>query len=301
MSVPQSSSQRAQLEALLGLPARRVEADLREQMIEPGTPPELAEAMQYAVLGGGKRLRPAMVALACQAAGGDSQGRDARLSAMAVEMIHCYSLVHDDLPAMDDDQLRRGLPTVHVKFGQAMAILVGDALLTRALGLLAGASPDLGPRLLAELAAGAGPAGMIAGQVADMALCQVPDAQAGVEYVQARKTAALIRASAALGATCARADDVTYTALTKYAEKLGMVFQVVDDLLDATGSARQAGKRVGKDAQAGKRTHVSLLGVQATQALAQRWTDQAIAYLAPLGAAGDDLAQLARLLSRRIH
>jgi farnesyl diphosphate synthase len=296
---PEKSAATGRLAELLGGAAEQVQADLDARMIEPGTPEPLAEAMRYAAGGGGKRLRPALVMLAAEAVGAEPGDENVRRAAMAVEMVHCYSLVHDDLPAMDDDDLRRGRPTVHVRFGEAMAILVGDALLTRALGLLAETDPAIAPALLGELAGAAGPAGMIAGQVADMGLCPLPEGVEGVEYVQARKTAALIAAAAGLGAICARAGDVQYKALTRYAHQLGMVFQVVDDLLDVTASAEQVGKHVGKDAQAGKRTHLTLLGEDQARRLARQWTDRAISHLAPLGPAGGRLEELARLLTSR--
>ena len=183
--------------------ARKVESDLQLWLVDDGVPVSLAEAMHYCVLGGGKRLRPALVYLAAEAAGGSEDDEHVRRSAAAIEMVHTYSLVHDDLPAMDDDSLRRGRPTAHVKFGQAMAILAGDALLTRAFGVLA-EGPAGGPvaELTGELASAAGAAGMIAGQVADMALCEVPAGLDGLQYIHMRKTAALIRSAARMGAIC---------------------------------------------------------------------------------------------------
>ncbi|RPI63087.1 MAG: polyprenyl synthetase family protein, partial [Planctomycetaceae bacterium] len=249
------------LSQLLDPHVRAIEADIARWLVEPGCPNELAEAMRYSVMGGGKRLRPALVRMAAAAIGGTPDEMAAR-AATAVELVHCYSLVHDDLPAMDDDTLRRGRPTVHVQFGQAMAILVGDALLTRAFGVLAG-GPDssLAAKLVAELATAAGPAGMIAGQVADMELCTLPQGLDGLRFIHARKTGAMIRSACRMGAMCANADESAMKAISDYAEHLGLAFQVIDDVLDVTGSVESIGKTPGKDAAAGKKTYVSLLGL----------------------------------------
>ena len=286
------------LEGLLAPHARRVEADLERWLVEDGVPPALAEAMRYSVLGGGKRLRPGMVCLSAEAAGGNTTEMTRR-SAAAAELVHCYSLVHDDLPAMDDDALRRGRPTVHVQFGEAMAVLAGDALLTRAFGLLAEPDDPRSARLIAELALGAGPAGMIAGQVGDMALCELPEGLGGVEYVHLRKTGALIRAAGRMGAICGGADEAALGAITESAESLGLAFQLVDDILDATGDAAHLGKTPGKDARTGKRTYVSELGLDGSLRARRELTDRAAAALAPLGARARNLHQLVRLLADR--
>jgi len=291
----------ASLGELLAPYARRAEEQLDRLVPEPGVPEALSEAMRYCVLGGGKRLRPAVVWMASEAAGGDEADPSADRAAVGVELIHCYSLVHDDLPAMDNDTLRRGRPTAHVKFGEAMAILVGDALVTRAFGLLAGADEAVAAALVAELARAAGAAGMIAGQVADMDLCGVPDGADGLRFVHQRKTAALIRAAARMGALCARADPVALDAVTRFAEAIGEVFQLVDDLLDVTGTAEQLGKTPGKDAGAGKRTAAAVLGVERTRRLADELTRQAVVALEPLGDRPARLRELARLLVRRTH
>lgn len=287
---------------LLSPYAARAEACLQRWLVEPGTPATLAEAMRYCVLDGGKRLRPAVVWIAAEAAGDGPRptaGESADRAAVAVELVHCYSLVHDDLPAMDDDALRRGRPTAHVRFGQAMAILAGDALLTRAFGVLADAPPDLAAALAAELACGAGGAGMIAGQVADMGLCQVPQGAEGLRFIHARKTAALLRAAARMGALCGRADPARLEAVSRWAQAAGLAFQLVDDLLDVTASAAQIGKTPGKDAGAGKRSAPAVLGMADGARLCDELTAEAEAALAPLGARADRLRQLARLLARR--
>ena len=290
---------------LLAPAAEQVETDLRCWCVGPDAPPELAEAMRHCVLDGGKRLRPALVYFAAEAAGGDPKAEPVRRAAAAVELVHCYSLVHDDLPAMDDDRLRRGRPTAHVKFGEAMAILAGDALLTRAFAVLGELDdPQAGP-LAGELARAAGCAGMIAGQVADMGLCEVPPALDGLRYIHRRKTGALIRAAARMGAVCARAEPPQLQAVSNYADALGMSFQVIDDVLDVAGGAEDLGKTPGKDEAAGKRTYVAELGPDGARVLAGQLTEQAVQALAPLGgdpgAPGPKLRQLAELLAHRTH
>lgn len=286
------------LSELLSPHARQAEADLDRWLVEDGTPAALAQAMRYCVLGGGKRLRPALAYMAAQAVGGQVD-ECVRRSAVAVELVHCYSLVHDDLPAMDNDVLRRGLPTAHVKFGQAMAILAGDALLTRAFGVLA--PTGRAGQLVAELALGAGAAGMIAGQVADMNLCDVPAGLEGLDYIHLRKTAALIRSAVRMGAICAGACVSALSAVSEYGEKLGRAFQLMDDLLDVTGEAGDLGKAVQKDAQAGKRTHASELGLERAGAMGMELTEQAVKAIKPLGEKAADLCCLAQLLARRRH
>jgi len=293
----------SKLDELLGPYARRAQEQLARLLVEPGVPAPLAEAMRYCILLGGKRLRPAIVWMSAEAvASGGVGGVDAAAAertAAAVELVHGYSLVHDDLPAMDDDTLRRGRPTAHVRFGQAMAILAGDALLTRAFGLLAEAPAELAGPLAAELAGGAGPAGMIAGQVADMGLCPMPAGLDGVRYIHARKTAALIRAAARMGGLCGRADERAMAALSDWSASLGLAFQMVDDLLDVTADAEQLGKTPGKDAGAGKHSAAAVVGVPAARTLVCQISDRAALALAPLGAAADKLRELTDLLVRR--
>ncbi len=284
---------------LLAPYAKAVEADLAAWLVEPDVPPTLAEAMRYCVLNGGKRLRPALVVMAARAVEGRAENELTRRSAVAVELAHTYSLVHDDLPAMDDDVLRRGRPTAHVRFGEPMAILVGDALLTRAFGVLAESGDARSAILARELAVACGAAGMIAGQVADMDLCPIPDGLEGLRYVHLRKTAALIRGAVRMGALCGGADPAALEAISRYGQSLGLVFQLVDDLLDATGSSDRMGKAVGKDAQRGKRTHAALLGLEGACRLGQELTRSAVAALEELGKAAGDLKSLACLLVER--
>jgi geranylgeranyl pyrophosphate synthase len=289
------------IEDLLRPLARQAETDLERWVVEDGTPPEFAEALRYSVLGGGKRLRPALVRLTAEAVGGTTDSEAAARAGVAIELIHCCSLVHDDLPAMDNDVLRRGRPTAHVKFGEAMAILIGDALLTRAFGVLGEAPVPLAGRLVAELAAAAGSAGMTAGQVADMQLCHVPPGAEGLQFIQLRKTAAMIRGSTRMGAICGGATQAVLRSMGEYGEALGLAFQVYDDLLDATADAEELGKTPGKDAASGKRTYVTEMGLGAAQALGEELTRRAVAALEPLAGRGEKLAQLAQALAQRTH
>jgi geranylgeranyl pyrophosphate synthase len=229
----------------------------------PGTPESLREALAYALLGGGKRVRPALCLLAAEACGGSA--KVAMPAALAVEMIHAYSLVHDDLPCMDDDILRRGNPTVHVKFGEATAVLAGDALQAQAFATLASQpDADLALRQVRVLATAAGPAGMVGGQQLDM---DYEGVQVGIEQVlaiHAGKTGALLAASLELGVLAAGADPGPWR---PYAEAVGRLFQISDDVLDATRSTEDLGKTAGKDAHAHKATVVEVLGLEGARRL----------------------------------
>jgi geranylgeranyl diphosphate synthase type II len=270
----------------------------------PGCPAALLEAMRYSLLAPGKRLRPLLVVLAAEACGGTDAG--ALPAACAVEMIHAYSLIHDDLPAMDDDDLRRGLPTCHVKFGEALAILAGDALLTLAFQVLAeGYPPATAAACCRELARGAGACGMVGGQVDDLAWEKRGGGLADLEALHARKTGALFRACLRLGAWAARGerpggpDPALLEALDGYGRCFGLAFQITDDLLDVEGSADQTGKGVGKDAARGKLTYPGLLGAAESRARAERLCREAQEQLAPLGAGGRRLAALAQMVCTR--
>ncbi|MGB2822736.1 MAG: polyprenyl synthetase family protein [Phycisphaerae bacterium] len=293
------------LSGMLAEYARRTEADLARWLVEPDVPETLAEAMRYCCMGAGKRLRPGLVWMCAEAVTDGEVGHDelTARAAVAIELVHCYSLVHDDLPSMDDDTLRRGRPTAHVRFGEAMAVLAGDALLTRAFHILC--EPTVEARRSAELvralAEGAGAAGMIAGQVADMDLCPLPDGIEAVRFIHLRKTASLIRAAARMGAICGEAEPADLLGLTGWAENLGLAYQLVDDVLDVTGSAQQLGKTPGKDAGAGKRTAVAELGQRAAEEMTRQLTDRAVAALAPLAESADRLKELTWLLVRRTH
>jgi len=261
-------------------------------------PVPLHDAMRYAVLGGGKRIRPLLVLAAGEAVDAPQAALDA--AGCAVEMIHAYSLVHDDLPCMDDDVLRRGRPTVHVVWGEALAMLVGDALQAMAFEVLARVERPAAARMVAELAAAAGSRGMAGGQAIDLAAVGGPMTQAALEDMHRRKTGALLRASVRLGAMCGDArDDDARAHLDAYAEAIGLAFQVVDDILDVEGDAATLGKTAGKDADSNKPTYVSVLGLAESKRLAAALHASALSAIAPLGEAGRRLRELADLIVLR--
>ena len=270
-------------------------------------PAGLGDAMRYAVLDGGKRLRPLLVLAACEAVSGNAQA--ALRSACAVELIHAYSLVHDDMPCMDNDVLRRGKPTVHVKFGQARALLAGDALQALAFELL---TPDDGSvdaqvqaRLCRMLAQAAGFLGMAGGQAIDLASVGRPLTSAQLHEMHRLKTGALLQASVMMGAACgaaAQAAPKAQSALRAYGAAVGLAFQVVDDILDVTADSATLGKTAGKDAAQDKPTFVSLLGLQASKDYAQQLLAQALASLRASGLENTDALQaLADMLVNRAH
>jgi len=266
-------------------------------------PAELHRAMRYAVLGGGKRLRPVLVYVAGQALGAALERLDA--SAAAVEIIHAYSLVHDDLPAMDDDDLRRGRPTCHVAFGEAMAILAGDALQALAFEILADAaalhsSHRIHVEMLRTLAAACGAHGMAGGQAFDLAAVGKPLSPEQLERMHVYKTGALIRASVRLGALAAGCEEAgTLAALERYGHCIGLAFQIRDDILDVESDSATLGKTAGKDVAAAKPTYPAILGMAAARAQLAQLTDAAIVALAPLGARATELAALARYVAER--
>ena len=240
----------------------------------------LAEAMRYAVLGGGKRLRPVLVRLVGESLGAPLETLE--LPAVAVELVHAYSLVHDDLPCMDDDTLRRGRPTCHVQFGQAQAVLAGDALQTKAFELLATGPEELAVAWIGVLARAAGDAGMVGGQALDMTL-ERGAAAAEISAMHARKTAALIEGAAELGAVSARAEAGVRDAVRRYGRALGLLFQATDDLLDVTGDAATLGKAPGTDDRNERPTLVATLGVEGARRAADGWAAVAQAAATELG------------------
>ncbi len=278
-----------------------------------GVPPRLAEAMRYAVFSGGKRVRPILALMACEAAGGSPE--DALPFACAVELIHTYSLVHDDLPAMDDDELRRGRPTVHVAFDEALAILTGDALLTEAFRIAAGALRDgraVGTDdaaraahaarvvgVIAAIAEAAGAAGMVGGQVADLAAEGAPANEELVESIHRRKTAALIAVAVDAGAIAGGASGAVLEALRTYGRTLGLAFQVADDILDATASSAVTGKRERGDAAHGKATYPAVLGVDGARRVARELLGRCLRVLEPLGMRAEPLRALATFVVER--
>ncbi len=264
-------------------------------------PQRLHEAMRYAVLGGGKRVRPLLAFAAGEVTG--ARIEQVQHAAAAVELIHAYSLVHDDMPAMDNDALRRGKPTVHVEFDEATALLVGDALQSLAFDILAGealandAASQL--KMVQLLAQAAGSRGMAGGQAIDLASVGKPLDLTELEFMHIHKTGALIRASVLLGAQCGTLADSTAAALDHYAKCIGLAFQVVDDVLDAEASTATLGKTAGKDAAHNKPTYVSLLGAARARELAQELRADAHTALSGLGTPADRLRQLADFVVER--
>ena len=273
-----------------------------------GAPPAVIhEAMRYSTLAGGKAIRPVLVMAAAECVGGpDAAGEAVERAAAAVELVHTYSLIHDDLPAMDNDDVRRGQPANHVVYGEAIAILAGDALLTRAFEVLAelprfGVEPARALAVVGELAAAAGTAGLIGGQVDD--LTATAGAAVDLERLRSihqRKTGALFRACVRIGGRLAGGGTAELERLTAYAAGFGAAFQIVDDILDVTGDEAELGKPVGSDARQGKVTVPSLVGLDAARRLAEEATAAAIASLEPFGERAELLRWLARrLLTRR--
>lgn len=292
-----------QFTAALRDTATRVEAYLDATL--PTADTTIAEGMRYAVLNGGKRLRAFLVMESAKLHGISANVADP--VAAAIECLHAYSLVHDDLPCMDNDDLRRGLPTVHIKWDEATAVLVGDALQTQAFGYLtgmdgSGASADASAivRLVGSLAKASGAVGMVKGQALDIAAetADVPLTLAEITHLQALKTGALIRWSAEAGAVMGGADTAP---LQAYAEALGLAFQIQDDILDVEGDAKTAGKRLRKDEDAGKATFVSLLGLEGAKARAAELVETASDALAPYGEAAENLRQTARYTITRTN
>lgn len=279
----------------------RTEAALDAALPSTDTIPHtLHEAMRYAVLGGGKRVRPLLVHAAGEVAGATPEACDA--AACAVEMIHAYSLVHDDMPCMDDDDLRRGRPTVHKAYDEATALLVGDALQTQAFIVLAQV-PALGAearlKLVAELAMASGSVGMCGGQAIDLQNVGLAMTRDALEGMHRMKTGALLRASVRMGALCGNIDPAGLAALDQYAAAVGLAFQVVDDILDVTADTATLGKTAGKDAANDKPTYVSLLGLDAARELAAQLRTDAHEALAGFGARAGRLAELADLIVLR--
>lgn len=303
----------------------QIEAALERAMeLDGDCPPRLREAMAYSLLAGGKRLRPVLVLMACEACGGDPEA--ALPAACAIEMIHTYSLIHDDLPAMDDDDYRRGRLTNHKVFGEALAILAGDGLLTRAFEMMA---RDVRPTAVAaaccaDLAFAAGASGMVGGQVADleaesrstggspvMADEAAHDHDADqhtrtacateLEAIHRRKTGRLIRSALTLGGRIAQADVATLGVLDHYGTCIGLAFQIADDVLDVTGTQDKLGKGVGKDAGLGKLTYPGLIGLDRSRQKAQELIDEACLAITPWGERGQRLQLMARFILERDH
>lgn len=278
----------------------RIEEKLSGYLTDRTVPVRLADAMHYAVMGGGKRIRPALVYLSTEACGAPLIMADA--TASAVEMIHAYSLIHDDLPCMDDDDLRRGQPTCHIKFDEATAILAGDALQAAAFSAIAN-DENLPDRtrleLIRRLSLAAGAAGMVGGQMTDLLSEQNQVSEAALVQMHHAKTGALISASVVAGGIIAGADQPVVDALARYGYGLGLAFQVRDDILDMTGETAVIGKRTGADAARRKTTFVSVHGLNSATAQLDTLRREAIAALDTLGEAGEKLRDLADFVAYR--
>lgn len=286
---------------------RRARSAVDRALLPADTPPRVIhEAMRYSTLAGGKLLRPVLVMAAAECAGGPEAVNDGvECAAAAVELVHTYSLVHDDLPAMDDDDMRRGQPANHVVYGEAIAILAGDALLTRAFEVLAtlperGVEPERAVRVIRELAEAAGTLGLIGGQVDDLAATEGRVDLATLQSIHQRKTGALFRACVRIGGLLGGAGEDDLARLTDYASALGAAFQLVDDILDVVGDTAEMGKRAGSDQRRGKVTIPSLIGLEEARRMAEEETERAVASLSGFGPRADLLRWLVRrILARR--
>ncbi len=264
-------------------------------------PPSIHQAMRHSIFAGGKRLRPIL----CIESGRLVEGPEASLVriAAALEMIHTYSLIHDDLPALDNDDLRRGQPTCHVAFGEATAILAGDALLTlgfHVLTELPEVPSERQVRILQEISKAIGtPDGMIAGQVADLEASRQATTTASLEFIHRAKTGALLRASVRAGALAGHASADDLDRLTRYGESVGLAFQIADDLLDVLGSSAELGKKTGKDSRQGKATYPALYGIEESRRRARQLVEEACGLLEPYGERAERLREIARFLIER--
>lgn len=261
---------------------------------------ELKKAIEYMLSAPGKRVRAAIVLWCCELIAGEINN-DAKTAAAALEMVHTYSLIHDDLPAMDDDDLRRGQPSCHKAFTEATAILTGDALLTMAFELLATKISDAGTavRLIRTLAEAAGPSGMIAGQMADLAGENSKGTVEQLQYIHTNKTAKMFAGAAAMGAICGGANDKQTEHLIRFGLKTGLGFQVADDILDVCSMSEKLGKTIGKDVEQGKVTYPSVVGMEESRRIAGQLASQAAGTLDSFGVRANTLRQLAMELSER--
>ena len=286
--------------ALLAAYAKEFNCALEKFLPEGGGP--VADAMRYSMQDGGKRLRPALVMAFCEKFGG--MHKDALPFAVSLEMVHTYSLIHDDLPCMDDDDFRRGRPSCHKRFGEAAALLAGDALLTQAFAVIAGAEhlPEATRcEAVAQLAKSAGYLGMIGGQMLDMAYEKMQATREQLEEMNRKKTGELIRLACRFGAMAARAGEAQLAAAEAYADALGVLFQVTDDILDMTGNTSKFGKSIGKDAASGKSTWVSLLGLDGAKQYADELSSLAYQAITPYTAKDEFLLCLPEWIVNRDH
>jgi geranylgeranyl diphosphate synthase, type II len=293
------------LKAYLKEQCARIDAALNSYLPkETELPHSLHKAMRYSVFAGGKRVRPILMLAACQAVGGDTEV--AIPAACSMEMIHTYSLIHDDLPAMDDDDFRRGNPTNHKVFGEAIAILAGDALLTEAFKLISSpcfadkASPAARLAVIHEIATCAGSYGMVGGQVVDMESEGKPDIDLPtVQYIHTHKTGALIKAAVVAGAILGGADEQKLAAITRYGEAAGLAFQIADDILDIEGTTEEIGKDAGSDQARGKATYPAVMGLAAAKQEAKVMMDEAFKALEIFGSEADHLREIAAYIVKR--
>ncbi len=286
--------------ALLRKKAQYVNFALRRLLDAQQINSDLKEALRYTLFAPGKRIRSVLVLWCCELAGGQAN-HNAEIAAATIEMVHTYSLVHDDLPAMDNDDFRRGQPTCHKAFDEATAILAGDALLTLAFEILAKEidEPAVAVKLIGQLAQDAGPGGMIAGQMADLKAEKSVGTKEALEYIHINKTAKMFRCAAAMGAICGGAGKKPFNCLCEYGLRIGLGFQIADDILDVSGSREQLGKTAGKDARAAKCTYPAVVGMEKAKELEKKLANEAIAALEPFGKKADTLRQLAAALLER--
>jgi len=283
---------------------KRLVDETLDRLLRPDDriPPPLYEAMRYCVCAGGKRLRPILALAAAEALGGTPEA--VLCEACALELLHTYTLVHDDLPSMDDDDFRRGRPTVHTVYGEAVAILTGDALQAEAFGLLAGGRHD--PATMIEVirmvADACGARGIVGGQVVDILSEGKPVSRETLEYIHRNKTGCLITASVMLGALLARTEKTPQAhlaALERYGRAVGLAFQITDDILDVTGSSRDLGKTAGVDEKRGKATYPAIVGLEEARAAQSRLHQEALAAVSCFGASADPLRCIARVIIER--
>jgi len=262
-------------------------------------PKQLSEAMGYSLMAGGKRVRPILALASYAAVGGRSD--NILPVAAAIELIHTYSLIHDDLPAMDNDDFRRNKPTAHKVFGEATAILAGDALLTDAFHIISGAKTDPGKliRVIHELSMASGPEGMVGGQTADIMLESKKAKKKDIIYIHTHKTGALIRASVRIGAIMADSPVDKLSSLTKYAEKTGLAFQIIDDILDITGTKEELGKPTGSDDAKGKNTYPSTFGLKESEKIAEQLIKDSLKSLKAFDKKADPLREIAKYILLR--
>ncbi len=295
-----SSASMSDFKVRLQKKAQFVNDTLQRILDHQGINGDLKEAIRYTLESPGKRVRSVLLLWCCELVGGQTN-RNAEIASAAIEMVHTYSLIHDDLPAMDDDDMRRGIPTCHKAFDEATAILTGDALLTLAFEILAKQidPPGVAVKLIRQLAEDAGASGMIAGQMADLRAQEFTGTKEILEYIHIHKTAKMFRCAAAMGAMCGGATQKQLDCLGEYGLKVGLAFQIADDILDETASSEQLGKTAGKDLKAAKCTYPAVVGLETARELQEQVTSEAMSALKPFGRKADVLREFAQALLQR--